>query len=68
VGHVVDARHLGLGLQKVQHGPGVAADAFHAQRQRFQPLQQQESRMRRQRGAGIAQHDGACTGDQGASG
>ena len=58
-------RDLGVAVQVVGYRGGVAVMPFHAQRQRFQPLQRQEGVHRRGRRAEVAQQGGPGLDDVG---
>ena len=62
---IVDPFGLRVPLQEFGDFQRVFAVALHAQRQRFQPLQNQEGVERRQAGAHRAQRDGAGAADVG---
>ena len=56
---VVDPRDLGVVLEELRDFHRVFADAVHAQRQRFKPLQNHKGVKRANRRAHIAQRHGA---------
>ena len=62
---VADPRHFRVRLQVLRHLERVVIDAVHAQRQRFNALQNQKGVERRQRRAGIAQRHHAGTANVG---
>ena len=62
---IVHPCHCRMRLEELRHGEGVAADAIHAQRQRFDALQDLPGIERRDGGAHVAQGYHTRTSDVG---
>jgi hypothetical protein len=62
---MVDAFHLWMVLQKVDHLQSVRDMALHSERQRFEPLQEKECVERAEGGTGIPEQGDSCLDDIG---